>query len=132
MEIHYKILHNYIACNNLLYKMNIINSPYCNFCQIEIQDCQHLFYYCVNVQHFWYDVELFLLQSYDIDKKISLEDVLFGIYKKNENSKNCNIVNIILVYCKQYIFGCKVKGVSLNFDSFQLVLNDYLGLSITR
>ena len=34
-EMHYKIVHGYVATNHLglLYKMNIINSDVCNFCK---------------------------------------------------------------------------------------------------
>ena len=32
-EMHYKIVHGYVATNHLLYKMNIMNSDVCNFCK---------------------------------------------------------------------------------------------------
>ena len=32
-EIHYKIVHGYVATNHLLYKMDIVNSDVCNFCK---------------------------------------------------------------------------------------------------
>ena len=42
-EMHYKIVHGYVATNHLLYKMNIMNSDVCNFCKHCEQTVFHLF-----------------------------------------------------------------------------------------
>ena len=43
-EMQYKILHDYVPTNKLLYKMTYIASPRCNFCNLYNQDTCHLFF----------------------------------------------------------------------------------------
>ena len=43
-ELHYKIVHGYVATNRLLHKMNIIDCDICDFCDQQEQTLCHLFY----------------------------------------------------------------------------------------
>ena len=40
-ELHYKIVHGYVATNRLLHKMNIIDSDICDFCDQQEQTLCH-------------------------------------------------------------------------------------------
>ena len=39
--------------NNLLYKMKTICSPTCNFCNLETETIEHLFFDCTHVKDIW-------------------------------------------------------------------------------
>ena len=51
-ENQYKIMHDYVPTNKLLFKMKIIDSPRCNFCNLYVQDTYHLFFDCLIVKTF--------------------------------------------------------------------------------
>ena len=55
-EINYKILHNYVATNKLLYKIGINDSPRCNFCNLYEQNTKHLFFECLSIRNFWFAI----------------------------------------------------------------------------
>ena len=82
-EIHYKIVHGYVATNHLLYKMDIVNSDVCNFCKHCEQTVFHLFYDCNHVKRLWLAVEQWLTREYGIDLKFCAKDVLFGVVEKD-------------------------------------------------
>ena len=65
-EMQYKINHDYVATNKLLYKMEYRSSPRCNFCNLYIQDTCHLFFECIEVKKFWFSLNEWLLSNYDI------------------------------------------------------------------
>ena len=41
-EMHYRIVHGYVATNHMLYKMNTMNYDLCNFCEHCEQTAFHL------------------------------------------------------------------------------------------
>ena len=113
-EIHYKILHNYVATGNLMYKMKIINSPRCNFCDLYKQTSQHLFFDCTHVKNFWFRISDLLRDEYGIFINITLKDVLFG----HVTILNYELINKILIYAKLYIYNCKCQEKDLVLNSF--------------
>ena len=113
-EINYKILHNYVATNRLLYKMKIIHSPRCNFCNLYEQTTQHLFCDCFVVKTFWFRVTEWLSKEYNTVTKIGLKDILFGHKQEDQNS----LINTVISYAKLYINKCK-------FLELELTLNDF-------
>ena len=71
-EMQYKILHNYVPTNQLLFKMNIIQSPRCNFCNLYDQTTPHLFFNCLVVKNFWFSVIAWLESDHETIIKLFL------------------------------------------------------------
>ena len=53
----YKILNNILYLNNRLFKMNIVNSELCSFCQTEAETIIHLLCSCRKVKQLWTSVQ---------------------------------------------------------------------------
>ena len=49
----YKLLHNILPTNSLLYKMKKVDTPKCPHCEHESQDTKHMFLNCQCVKDFW-------------------------------------------------------------------------------
>ena len=47
----FKIIHNILPCRNLLYKMNISESPLCEFCN-ELETLSHMLVNCPRIRDF--------------------------------------------------------------------------------
>ena len=112
--MNFKILHNYVATNKLLYKMKIINSPRCNFCNLYEQTTQHLFCDCFVVKTFWFHVTEWLAKEYNIIINIVLKDILFGHRQEDQN----NFINTVISYAKLYINKCKIQELELTLNDF--------------
>ena len=114
--MNYKILHNFVATNKLLYKIGKVDSPRCNFCQLYDQDTQHLFYHCMVVRNFWFRVVEYLSIEHGLTVNLSLEDILFG----HASIKGNNIINKTIMLGKLYVFRCKNAEKELIFERFNM------------
>lgn len=54
---HYRILHDILGTNDLLFKMGIKDSPLCSFCNKHNETIYHLFCECEKVKQFWADTQ---------------------------------------------------------------------------
>ena len=117
-ELSYRILHNYISTNRLLFKMKIIDSPRCNFCNLYEQTTPHLFHNCLTVKSFWYSITEWLNAEHNIVTNILLKDVLFG----RQNEVHSFLLNRVIFYGRLYIMNCKVQKKELRIDGFNIFL----------
>ena len=89
-EFIFKIFHGYVATNNLLYKMNIIDTPRCTLCNLYNQTTSHLFIECIEVKNFWFRLQDFLKEKYNKEYILKPNDILFGLPNKTDNYRDIN------------------------------------------
>ena len=106
-EMHYRIVHGYVATNHMMYKMNTINSDLCNFCEHCEQTVFHLFYNCNHVKRFWLAVEQWLTRECGMDLKFCAKNVLFGVVEKD------SFMNSVICYERLYIMKCKIQEMQI-------------------
>ncbi len=121
-ENQYKIVHDYVATNKLLYKMNVRDSARCNFCNLYTQDTCHLFYECLEVRNFWFRLQEWVYQEYNESLSMAVEDILFGNVNASE------LENRILLYAKLYIFKSKYKDSIPSFNLFLLWVSKHVDI----
>ena len=108
-EFQYKITHGYLATNLLLYKMKIIDSPRCNFCNLYRQSISHMLFSCLPVRSIWYQLEKKILNVTNRVISINEKDVLFGI-AFGEDKEFYQMINSVLSYTKYYVYKCKLNN----------------------
>ena len=74
----YQILHNFLPTNKLLYKMQIVESSRCNFCNLYDQDLYHLLIYCFTVRNFWFEFQEWFNTTNNRIYVLSNNDIFFG------------------------------------------------------
>jgi len=52
-EFQYKLLNNIVFTNEKLFRLKMIDSPLCAFCQTEVESPEHLFFHCNVTKSFW-------------------------------------------------------------------------------
>jgi len=87
----YLILHNCTLTNKLLFKMKMIESNNCNFCNMYIQDIYHLFFDCFTIKNFWFEFTSWYNQKYHSDFNILRYDVILG-HASEDKTLNRNIM----------------------------------------
>ena len=117
-ETQYKILHNYVPTNHLLFQMGKIPSDSCNFCFLYSQNIFHLFFDCLNVRNFWYQVEDRVNVNQQNNYTILKFDVFFGHQSKEE------YINKVIMYGKHFILQCKYNDQALCVNQFFQLVND--------
>ena len=67
-----------IPTNKFLLKCNIADSALCEFCKMEIETTDHLFWQCIHIQTFWAKFSDFLTE-HNIEVNLTLYTVSFGL-----------------------------------------------------
>ena len=75
-----------IPTNKFVLKCNIGHTTLCNFCSMEIETLDHLFWECIYVQLFWTNLST-LLQNYNVFIHFNLRNIMLGIRKGTNQSE---------------------------------------------
>jgi hypothetical protein len=113
-EFQYKITHGYLATNRLLYKMNIIDSPRCNFCNLYSQSIKHMLWECLPVRSIWFQLEKMLLNKTNIPCTFIERDIILGI-PLNPGQEHLRYVNRTVFTVKYRIYACKLNNEQPTF-----------------
>ena len=124
-EFQYKILQQFLATNDLLYKMKKVNSNLYSFCDIYVETLNHLFYECFDVRTFWLNAGSKVEELTNNKIELTNQDIIFG-YCLRENPKAHEQVNSLILYGKYYIWKCKINCEDVNFKGFKLWLKNQI------
>ena len=113
-----RLVNRILPTNDFLFKIKIVNSPLCSYCEQVPESYGHLFYECYIVKNFLVSLEKWM-SDYDLIHEFSLMSMIFGVLG------NDSILNLIIILIKQYIYTSKFKKKSLNLNAFKLILNNY-------
>lgn len=119
-----KILHRIIVHNKSLFNMKLIPSPNCNTdnCN-EIDTIHHRYFQCKSIQIFWKDLIYWWQQHIENVNHLTMQDVIFGIYKvKNVPLNYC----ILLGKCFIHLIHSKSPGKQIEFIAFKNFLRNKL------
>ena len=108
-----RINHRILGLNNYLYKMKIVESDKCTFCNQVSETIQHLFWECEQVEYFWNGFETILHDNCGLlDVKFNAENIIFG------NQKYDNLLNELILIGKRYIFHMKKEKKMPTLNAF--------------
>jgi hypothetical protein len=106
MEFQYKISHGYLALNEKLYKMGIMEDFTCSLCKQNVENIEHLFYNCDIAQNLWKNIFSYfrvkLGNNFNTD--IVKEEIIFGFIEENALIKEK-----LILLGKHYIYMCRGK-----------------------
>lgn len=113
----YKFLHKILPTNQFLAKCNIVSSALCDFCNMEIETVNHLFWECIHVQSFWMQLSS-LLQEKNVNIELNFKKIAFGecqlIAKYDTQVKN-----FIIFVAKYFIFANKYSKMLPTLQGFK-------------
>ena len=114
----YRINQNILATNKYLFKIKILDSPLCTFCNVEEETIIHILWECEKVQEFFSEIENWL-RRYNINLYFNkLSFVLSPNQSKNE------AFNTILLALKYYIYKTRCLKKRLTINAFHNVIID--------
>ena len=116
----YKIFHNILPTNSLLYKMEKVDPPKCPHCERESQDIKHMFLNCQCVKDFW---RCFHNWYNNGGSRLNSKqaEILYGVISK---TKCGSTLNHILIVGKFHIYSCNYDKTHPNLQRFITLLND--------
>ena len=117
-EFQFKILHRYLPTNALLFKMKMIASNKCTFCNLYEENITHLLYECFHVKNVWLLIQQVLLRITNKQVLLDCITVIFG-YDLG-NIMNQIVVNNIILHTKYYIWNCRSKSICPNYAGLKI------------
>ena len=112
--LQYRIIHRCIATNELLHKINILDSNLCTFCGEHVESILYLFCNCKHVNYFWNELKLWFLQNFRIHVRVSS----LHICLLNNVHENHNIINLIIILAKKHIYKQRLENRKPRIDLF--------------
>lgn len=98
----YRINHKILATNSYLFKINIINSPICVFCDLENETIEHILWDCTVVQDFLHEVKNLFL-NFNIQLPLNEKEFLFNI----EDYRKRKLIQLIILEIKYYVYTAR-------------------------
>ena len=111
----YRILNKILGTKSLLFKMSIADTNNCRNCGLAEETIEHLFFYCEKTNEFLSNVYTPISTLTGVACHFRVEEVLFGIVKRNYYSEP---INVLLLLLKYYIFEASRLGRAFNIPSF--------------
>ena len=107
--LQFRIIHHILTTNRSVSKFKENQSHLCQFCNQHSETIQHLFWSCNRVNVFWKELSSILntrckhSHNFNFNEKL----VLFG---KSDLSFTDNVIDVIILIAKLFIYRCKVQG----------------------
>ena len=115
----YKILNNILFLNNRLFKMNIVNSELCSFCEVEPETIIHLLCSCRKVKQLWSSVQQWCIKCFSLPD-LSPKAAVLGFL---ENARTHINENLILLFFKKFVYEKRVQPSQIALPTFLNYLN---------
>ena len=110
----YRLLHNKIFCNDILFHWKKVSSQKCDYCEHK-QTIIHLMYYCKNARSVW-DKVMEFLDDHGFNIKLDPESIIL-------NNTKIQMVDFVILVVKQLLFRHKCNGTELTWDHVKAELN---------
>ena len=123
--LQYKIMHRVFTCNLNLHKWGIKPTPDCILCG-QIDNLEHYFYYCKEVNTFWIQISDWLSTLFNTSVNFAVLDILLGLI--NYTPKHFYLINYVILIGKYFISKCKRNGSNLLFNEYKYTLKWKLSL----
>jgi hypothetical protein len=112
-----RLIYRILPTNRYLFFRKVVDSQACSFCGSENETIVHLLWHCRYVENFWKEFEDLLIRNCEcmLHFHFNEELVLFGV---SEHIYTDNILDLIILLAKYYIYQCKLKCVKPSVTFF--------------
>ena len=102
-----KIFHRILPTNSWLYKCNLVSTVNCDFCHIQRESIEHLFFECTVTKNIWLQLINWLnsigIEEIKIENNCNMKYMLLG------DSRGPTFFEHIKLITKEYIYVSKIK-----------------------
>ena len=101
-----RIIHRILATNSVLKEMGVVANNVCDFCKIEKDSIEHLFWRCACTRRFWQAFGSLMKEKCTtaINANFTENLILFGV---DNNTKTDTVFDSIILSAKLFIYKCK-------------------------
>ena len=115
---HYKVSHNILYANKMLFKFGEVTFPRCSFCKLHDETIMYLFYGCLTFKELWNQLKSILSNNL-IFPICTPQSAIFIFWDLDTNEHL--ILNHLLLIFKMYIYNVRTTGY-LNISHFLIYI----------
>ena len=121
----YKIIHNILCTNSLLYKMKKINSPDCPFCINTDHTILHLFVNCPLASSFWSEFINWYHLCCKKKPTLTKSEIVYGVL---HNFTSCLTLNHLILLGKHFLYKSALNEARYQFADFIALVKEKIDL----
>ena len=120
----YRLIHRIISTNTFLSLIGVRDNNTCSFCNNFPETLIHLFWDCQIIKDFWRNLEEWLKSEcvHICNIQLTKNDIFLQIQEKQRTD---NILNLIVLLAKVYIYKAKFNNIPLTIQNFKKSLLFY-------
>ena len=115
--LQYRILYRIIGVRKYLKVIGKDDSSVCRLCSKNEESIDHLFVYCDYSKHVWSSLSTWIQMKLGISIQFTIQEIIFGYLEKDINY---DLINLLIMCAKKYIFYCAVNYKSINIFALQV------------
>ena len=100
----FRLLHNKIFCNNILFYWKVVESQNCEWCP-SIQDVCHLLFECDKISELWARLNV-MFKRIALEAEVSLHNIIYNLV----HPKSAHTINFLCLITKFVIFHNKCNS----------------------
>ena len=117
----YKIIHNFLYTNYILYKMKKVENPHCPFCINVDQTVSHLFVSCPCASSFWAEFTEWYQSISNKTLNLSKNEVIYGVLN---DWSSCSTLNHLIIIAKYFLYCKALDSIKFQFADYINLVND--------
>lgn len=114
-DFQYRVLLGKIFTNDILYKWGKLDSDVCTLCNIERDSLVHMLITCDKIKNIWNEFTAYIETKYPADAAVCTMDPI-NIVCNNVHPGLGNVINLLTLVTKQYIYRVKCLRTPLRWD----------------
>ena len=117
-QLQFKIVHNFLTVNNLLYKWKLKETNLCSYCNVEPETLIHIFCHCHVTKTFYCRINDYLRQCNVVLPELTEQFVLYGVTDITDGHNRKLVQHINILY-KEIVFKCRDNNSDLTLIHFK-------------
>ena len=103
----YRLIYKFLPTNRMLHIWKLIDSPFCSYCEVELETTTHALWDCPKVYELWKEIKEWFEQQTSEILPIDIFSVIFG------DINSSILKNVIILVAKCFIFNLRGKRLFL-------------------
>ena len=111
----FRFIHNILPTNSFLFKIGLIETEKCVFCEESRETIKHLMWDCVVTKTFWDQIVTWVGCELGDHLNINFDIICFGLFNDDFDV----FKNMLILLAKRFIYRCRVDEKNPNISLFK-------------
>ena len=121
----FKLLRRRLATNDFLKKIGIKSNDRCTFCEVELENLTHLFWFCTITSSFWQNFKQWLINDKNFATMQDTELTFSIIIGLRPNAFKTKTIHLYFLIARYFIWMCRVRDKAPSLEYFSSFVTSF-------